>query len=124
MAKRTKSNSGVAVFLNGHLLTPHTGNKIEEKDHEELQEYLLNGRGGYPVCVHFSFTNTYVLKLGTDDGGIIGRVVGISFTEPVSYGDTISLLDSGKWGVNIVHYQVGVADCATGMRTREITLDE
>ena len=124
MAKRIKSNTGVAVFLNGHLLTPHPANKIEQKDHRRSPTFEITR-----LCVHeatrreytmkdtivFSFTNRYALKFGDD-----GKIVGLSFTEPLGYGDTISVVDRTKWGVNVVHYAVGDDE----VDTREITFDE
>lgn len=119
MAKRIGSNTGIAVFLNGHLLTPHAGNKIEEKDHRESVTYALYytdifGKEGKD-SVSFSYTNRYALKFG--DGG---DPIGIAFTEPLECEDTISLLDSGKWGVNVVHYEVG--DDELGQR--EVVFDK
>ena len=119
MAKRIGSNTGIAVFLNGHLLTPHAGNKIEEKDYGNAVTYHLNytdvfGNDGYDY-VRFSYTNRYALKFG--DGG---EVVGIAFTERLDYGDTISLLDSGKCGVNVIHYAVGDDEIGT----REVAIPQ
>ncbi len=120
MAKLINTNTGTAVFLNGHLLTPHPGNKIEEKDHKDRVFYLMLRSNG--MCaetseyVHFSFTNRYALKFDDE-----GRIVGLSFTEPLSYGDTISLLDTGKWGLLVQHYTVG--NTPKNGSSREITLE-
>lgn len=102
MAKAIKTHAGVGVFLNGHLLTPHVG-PIKESDHKEPQIYMLLTSKclGPADQVWFSYTNRYVLKFGD------GEISGLSFTEPTSEGDIISVVDSGMWGLNVVHYLIG-----------------
>lgn len=118
MAKAIVRQTGVAVFLNGFLLVPHHGAKVLEADHrpKELSLKVVCGHSGERTeYAHNDSTNRYVLKFGDD-----GSAVGMDFTEPVFPEDIISVLDTGKWGLSIVHYEI--SENERGLR--EVTFHE